>query len=707
MKELLKKMTLKEKIGQMMQLSPFFFIADLEKEAAGPIRELDLNQEKIFSAGSILGVGSSEEMVAVQKKYLSKNRLGIPLIFMADIIHGYKTIFPVPLALASSWNREVVKTAARISAIEASSSGIHMTFSPMADLVRDPRWGRCVESFGESPLLVAEFSKAMVEGYQQNDLKKTGNLGSCVKHFAGYGAVEGGRDYNTVDLSLQTLHSTHFAGYRSAIESGCVAIMTAFNLFEGVPCTINKDLLQKVLRDQWHFSGITISDYDSLHEVISHGVAENSKDAAAMGIEAGLDIEMASTCYINHLETLVNNHQIDLNLIDEAVLRILELKKQLGLFENPYKGAIPSAEQTMVRCPEFLSATKKAATESAVLLQNDGTLPLSTSQKIAILGPYAASTKTNGPWSWHGYNDNNASLNDVLLSRKIPVVFSKPADSLEEYTDHDIDRIRQADILLLALGEPENWSGEAHSRADISLPGKQASFVEFAATLNKKAVVLLQNGRPLILDNILCASAILETWFLGSMASEAICDLLYGIANPSGKLPMSFPRSHGQIPIYYNALQTGRPNTNETHPQEYVSKYLDSPNSPLFPFGYGLSYSTFHCSNLCLSAKRMKENDSLVVSITLENQSPIDGTDVIQVYLGDPVARISRPVRELIAFRKISLKGNEKTTVSFELTKKELSYRLKDGSLVTDPGKFILYVGDDPNQLLQNDFFLE
>lgn len=706
MKDLLKRMTLREKIGQLLQLSPFFFIADLEKEASGPIRELGLDEEKIFSAGSVLGVGSPEEMIAVQKRYLEKSRLGIPLVFMADVIHGYKTIFPVPIALASSWNPETARIAARVSAEEASTSGIHMTYSPMADLVRDPRWGRVVESFGESPLLCRSFAKAMTEGYQGDDLKKGTSVASCVKHFAAYGAAEGGREYNTVDLSRQSLQDSYLEGYRGAVDAGCRGVMTAFNPFEGVPCTVNPHLLREVLRNQMGFRGITVSDYDSLHETVAHGVAEDDREAAEKGIRAGLDVEMASTCYANHLESLIRDGRIDPALLDEAVLRILELKRDLGLFENPFKGADDLAERTRVRGPEHRNASRKAAEECAVLLQNDGVLPLKEGARIAVLGPFAGARRTNGPWSWHGWEDENPSLPDVLSSRGMPPVFVKACASPDGCDDHDLDAIRRADVLLLCLGEEADESGEAHSKTDLSVPASQAEFLRLAESLGKKTVVLLQNGRPLVMENLLAADAILESWFLGTEASDVLADLLFGIVNPSGKLPMSFPRSVGQIPVHHDALPTGRPNPDELHPGEYVTKYLDSLNSPRFPFGFGLSYSRFACRNLRLSASVLSPTETLRVSLEVENAGSAAGKAVVQLYLGDPAARVSRPQRRLVAFRKTEIPAGKTAEVVFSLNVADLSYRLGDGSLVWDPGIFRVEAGEDPSRLLSAEFRL-
>ena len=707
-KDLLKQMTLPEKIGQMMQLSPWFFVADLEKEAAGPIRDLKLDEAKIFSAGTALGIGDAREMIEVQKKYLAKNRLGIPLLFGADVIHGYRTIFPVPLALSCSWDPENARIAARVAALEAATAGVHMTYAPMADLVRDPRWGRVVESFGEDPYLLGLFAAASVAGFQGDDLAGEGTVASCVKHFAGYGAPEGGREYAAVDLSRQALEGGYLEGYRKAIEAGARGVMTAFNTIEGVPCTINRYLLRTILRDRWKFSGVTITDYDSLHEVLAHGAAEDERDAARLGVLAGLDIEMASTDYVNHLEKLVTDGVVDLSLIDEAVLRILDLKEELGLFADPFHNADPVKEQLTMLSEAHLALSKRVALESAVLLKNDRmALPLHPALRIALIGPYATSHETNGPWSWHGNNAKNESIAEVLRRRGIDLTIVKDGDSIASYDASDIEKLRQADVVLLLLGENAHQSGEAHSRADITLPGKQAELVGFVKSLHGTAVAVLQNGRPLVLENILEADAILETWFLGTKGAEAVCDLLYGIADPSGKLTMSFPRSVGQIPVHYDGLPTGRPNHHELHPREYVTKYIDELNSPRFPFGFGLSYAAFSYGAPVLSASAITPSESLAVTVELHNETARAGVETVQLYLRDKAARISRPVLELKAFRKIRLSAFETQTVRFELGLSDLSYRLPDGSVVWDPGVFTVSVGPDSAHLKAADFVLK
>ncbi len=703
MRELLNSLTIKEKIGQLAQLAPFLFISNLSVEITGYVRELHLDQKKIFTSGSVLGIGSAQEMIRVQKEYLSNSRHKIPLMFMADIIHGYKTIFPVPIALASSWNPDVAKLTARISAVEASTSGIHVTFSPMADIARDPRWGRIVEGFGEDPYLSGLFAASMVEGYQNDGIDKPGNLASCVKHFAGYGASEAGRDYNSVDLSKMQLFQFYLPAYKKALDAGARLVMSAFNTLDGIPCTTNSFLLRDVLRDNWKFKGVTISDYDSLQQTIAHGFASDRRDAAKKGILAGLDIEMASTTYQSFLEELIDSKEVNLGLLDEAVLRVLELKRDLGLFENPYKGADTKLETKIVLSEEHLEKSQDCANESIVLLKNNGVLPLNKNDKIAVIGPYANSRRTVGPWSWHGLRDFHETITEVLEEQ---VIFTSDASEQTELTVSDLAIIEKANVILLALGENDHQSGEAHSRSDISLPGNQASLVDMAKRLGKPCVVLLHNGRPLVLENILHADAILECWFLGSRHALAIKDILSGKVNPSGKLPITFPKSLGQVPIYYNHFNTGRPYLDRQDDNEYVSKYLDIDNSPRFPFGFGLSYSTFSLSNLKLSSKTMQSSKDILVSIDVLNEGPFAGFEVIQLYIRDYVGRIVRPVKELKAFQKVSLANKETKTVTFTITLADLSYILPSGETVYDKGEFCVMVGNSSINYLQANFYL-
>lgn len=703
--ELLKQMTIKEKIGQLALLSPFFLIEELSKEAAGPIKELDLDEEKIFSIGSILGVRDAKEMIAIQERYLKKSRLKIPLIFMGDVIHGYKTIFPVPLALAASFDPENARVTAQISAKEANVSGLHLSFSPMADFVRDPRWGRVVESFGESTYLLAECAKAMVEGYQKEQPGGE-KLGACVKHYAAYGAAEGGRDYNTVDVSRLFLHNYSLSGYRASVKADVKAMMTAFNVFEGVPCTINTYLLRDVLRTDWGFEGVTISDYFSLGESIRHGVSENARDAATKGMMAGLDIEMVSVCYLNHMEELIKSGEVPMPLIDEAVLRVLKLKDDLGLFKNPFIGASPEKEAAYLLHPDHLDLSEKVSRESIVLLKNTGVLPLTTHNKVALIGPFVTHTRTNGPWSWHGYNDHNMSLLEVFQRGAHEVTFAKAGSSPEDYSKDDYEILHEADVIILYLGEDRQRSGEAHSLTDISLPASQISLFESVRKLGKPCVVLLQNGRPMVLEGILDAEAIVACWFLGSRSSEAIYATLIGENNPSGKLPMSFPINTGQIPVYHDYLPTGRPVCDSLHPGEYESHYLDQPNEPRFKFAHGLSYSRFLVSNLKLAKTRITAAETLLLSVEMKNEGPYPGKDTILVFITDHFARISRPVIQLVKSKKMMLKTHETVVVEFELTPDDLGYYLAEGSKIYDKGDFTVHVGTNLDHLLSAKFTL-
>lgn len=698
---ILHDLTLEEKIGQLLQLAPFFLLNDIEVEIFGSVQELNLDKEKIFNSGSMLGIGSAEDMIKVQSKYLENSRHKIPLVFMADIVHGYKTIFPVPIALASSFSEKLVYTSARISADEATTAGIHVTFSPVSDISKDPRWGRVVETFGEDSYLAGVMSKAMVKGYQQDNISLDNSLASCVKHFAAYGVPLAGRDYNTVTLSHIDLYSEYLKPYKEALDAGARLIMTAFNTIDRVPCTTNSFLLRNILRDKWKSNVVTISDYDSLRQIIDHGVAKDMKEVAYQGIQAGLDIEMQSTAYTNHLEGLIKNKAVDERLVDEAVLRVLQLKKDLGLFENPYKGAVLD-DSTRVLTKENLESARMVAEESMVLLKNDGVLPLDKHIKIALIGPYADSKSVIGPWSWHGSRDVHPSLMDVFEEN---IIYHNNRSDIKDYTEKDLEKINQSDFIIFALGEPDWLSGEAHSRTDITLPNHQEKLMQLAKRANKKSVVLLFNGRPLVLENTLESNAIIECWFLGSESSNAIKNVLFGDVNPSGKLPISFPRNLGQVPYTYNHLNTGRPFIEGTN-NEYVSKYMDSPNTPQFCFGYGLSYAKFKYTNLNLSKKEMRVTDSILASVNITNESNVTGKEVVQLYVKDVFARVSRPVKELKAFKKIELKPNETTTVSFEVSIKELVYQNILGEDVFDYGEFVIMIGCSSDDYLEDVLYL-
>lgn len=689
--KLMSSLTIEEKIGQLMQLAPFFFIEDIDVKVFGEVTALNLNKEKVYNSGSVLGINNATQMIQIQKKYLKESRHKIPLIFMADIIHGYKTIFPVPIAMAASWHTDLAFQAAKIQAKESRVSGVQVTFSPMVDVSRDPRWGRVVESFGEDPYLSSEFSKSIVKGYQGKDIKRDDQVACCVKHFAAYGASEAGRDYNTVDVSNYSLFNTYLPSYKGAVDAGVKLVMTSFNTIDSIPATINRFLLKDVLRDKWGFKGLVISDYDSLHQVVAHGVAKDDKEAALRGIDAGLDIEMQSTCYTNYLGELLKEKQIDIKQIDDAVYRVLKLKEDLGLFEDPYLGANPEKESEIIFSTEHLEMAQKFAEESIVLLKNEEVLPLSQKLNYVILGPYAETQKTNGAWAGHGDNKSNTKLAEQLEKKSIHIDFVK-ASLLPKYTEQELEIIKCADQIILALGENEYESGEAHSKVDLHLPREQHQFIDFVKALDKKVIVLLYHGRPFVLTPILSADAILDVFYLGSKAHEAIANVLSGDVNPSGKLPMSYPKHGGQVPIYYNHLSTGRPHKKGVY-GEYTSHYLDEENEALFPFGFGLSYAKFEYSNLKVSKVEMFLNDQVTISVDIKNISEIPGFEISQFYINDKHSYYARPVIELKGFKKVWINPQEKVTVEFMITKDDLSYFDPKGEVLLEAGTFELMIG--------------
>ncbi len=606
----IEQMTLDEKIGQMIQLAtPFYEGSGSEGEITGPMVEMGVSAENVRNSGSVLGASGAAETISIQKEHLKTNRLGIPLLFMADIVHGFKTIFPVPLAAGCSWDLELAEKSAEIAAKEAAVSGVHVTFAPMVDLVRDPRWGRVMESPGEDPFLNSQFARAYVRGFQGSNLKEdTTRVAACVKHFAAYGAPEGGRDYNTVDMSERQLRETYLPAYKAALDEKCELVMTAFNTVDGIPATGNKRLMRNVLRDEWQFDGVLISDWGAVKELIPHGVAEDEREAALKAIHAGLDIEMMTTCYLNHLKELVESGAVSEALIDEAVLRILKLKQKLGLFDTPYRGADEELSEKLVLCDDHRKTARELAAKSCVLLKNEHVLPLKAKQKIALVGPFSMNGDILGPWSWQGSKENTLQLYDALKMKigESNLSVSKGCDIETGEEDVLLEAIKsaeQADVIVLALGEDSNMSGEAGCRADIRLPEIQLQLVKRMKQLNKPMVAVLFNGRPLDLHGVIDeADAVLEAWYPGTSGAEAVTDLLYGDVNPSGRLTMSFPFSAGQIPVYYNNFNTGRPVGAADAQERYVSQYLDIPNEPLFPFGYGLSYTHYEYSEPELSS---------------------------------------------------------------------------------------------------------
>jgi beta-glucosidase len=712
---IIQQMTLNEKISQLMQLATPFFKGAIDKgQITGPMAEMGITEEVVRNSGSVLGAAGAKEVINIQQAHLKENRLGIPLLFMADIIHGYKTIFPVPLAIGCSWNPALAQKSAEIAAKEAAVSGVHVTFAPMVDLVRDPRWGRVMESTGEDPYLNSVFARAFVRGFQGTDLTNDKEkVAACVKHFAAYGAPEGGRDYNTVNMSERQLRESYLPAYKAALDEGCEMVMTSFNVVDGIPSTGNQKLMRHLLRNEWGFDGVLISDWGAVKELIPHGIAADESEAALKALTAGVDIEMMTTCYVNHLKQLVENGRLDISLIDEAVLRILRLKEKLGLFEDPFRGANEKREKEVILSEGHLELARELATKSCVLLKNDGVLPLQSSQNIALIGPFAQSGDLMGAWSWLGSKEDAVQLYEGMKRKTDPsrLFVSKGCD-IETGTAVQLDEAyktaSKADIIVLALGESSHMSGEASCRADIRLPQVQLDLISRLKLLKKPMIVVLFNGRPLDLHGVIDQTdAVLEAWYPGSEGGTAIADLLYGHANPSGRLTMSFPYSVGQVPVYYNHFNTGRPKDAPDAQEYFVSRYLDIPNEPLFPFGFGLSYTTFAYSEAKLSAKLMTSETPLVVSVFVTNTGEIAGEDIVQLYVRDITGDVVRPLKELKAFQNILLDPGETKEVTFTLTEEQLRYHHADLQYISDAGAFEVYVGPNSRDVIVLPFELE
>ncbi len=718
---LLEDMSLQEKIDQLLQLTADFYGKTDRDVVTGPASELGISMEDIDLAGSVLNGTGAKALMQIQDAYMDRHPHHIPLLFMMDVIHGYRTIFPAPIAQGASFDPEMSKRAASVAAREASAAGIHVVFSPMVDLVRDPRWGRVMESTGEDPYLNSRFAAAQIHGFQGDDMKEDGKVCGCIKHFAGYGGAEAGREYNTVQVSEHTFREYYLPSYEAGIKAGAGMVMTSFNTVNDIPATINQKLMRQILREEMGFDGVLISDYAAILETVAHGASSDKKDAAYKALLAGVDIDMMTGCYAGELATLVKEGTIPESLIDESVLRILQLKNQLGLFEHPHKNADPEKEARYILCPEHRALAREAAAASCVLLKNDKVLPIRPSQKVAFIGPYIDNYEICSSWAVTGHPEDSVTIRQAakellpdsdltfchgtsLLPRDYVFAgFAEPNRAEEFYADVFADpekaladavaAAKAADVVILCLGEHYLQTGEATSRTELSLPENQMELFRAVRAANPNVAVVLFNGRPLLLDELSRdAAAILEAWFPGTEGGHAILDLLTGTKNPSGKLPMTFPRNMGQIPIYYNHFSTGRPLAG-TDPQRFVSKYTDAPNTPLFPFGYGLSYTEFSYSDVSLSSDSLTSEDSITASVQLKNTGACTGTEVVQLYIQDVAASTVRPVRELKGFTRITLTPGEIQTVSFRISEAELAFHRADGSYGTEPGAFRVWIG--------------
>ncbi|TRX16697.1 glycoside hydrolase family 3 N-terminal domain-containing protein [Flavobacterium franklandianum] len=708
---LLKQMTLEEKIGQLNQYSG-------DNAATGPITiHLNkINEIKNGQLGSMLNILGAKYTRQYQELAM-QSRLKIPLLFGQDVIHGYKTTFPIPLAEAASWDLPEIEQSCRIAAIEASASGIHWTFAPMVDIVRDPRWGRVMEGAGEDTYLGSKIAYARVKGFQGKKLGDLNSVMACAKHFAGYGAAVGGRDYNSVDMSERMLWETYLPPFKAAIDAGAATLMNSFNDLNGIPASGNNYLIRDILKGKWNFKGFVVSDWGSIGEMINHGYVKDSKEAAIAAIIAGTDMDMESNSYRNNLAQLVKEKKINVSLIDEAVKRILRKKFELGLFDDPFRYCNSEREKDALNNPEHAKIARKIASKSIVLLKNEQhILPLSKNIKtIAFIGPMVKLKRANhGFWAidlkdvdstyivsqWEGLEKKVGKNTQLLYAKGCGIEDESKADFQEA-----IDVANQADVVILSIGERWNMSGEAKSKSNIHLSEVQENLIKELQKTGKPIVILINAGRPLIFNwTADTMPTIVYTWWLGSEAGNAIADVLFGDYNPSGKLPMSFPREEGQIPIYYNHFNTGRPAQNETN-TNYVSAYIDLPNSPKFPFGFGLSYTTFQYADLKLSKQKMKNDESIEVSLTIKNTGKFAGEEVVQLYLRDKVGSVVRPILELKDFKKINLEVGETKTIKFTIDNQKLSFYNSKLEFNSEPGDFDLMIGSSSTDIRLRDNF--
>ncbi|KAA2241757.1 beta-glucosidase BglX [Chitinophaga agrisoli] len=723
--QLIQRMTLEEKIGQLNLLTS-------DMDVTGPFMKPGYKKDiEAGLCGSIFNAYTPQYTRQLQEMAM-KTRLKIPLLFGYDVIHGHKTIFPIPLGEACTWDMALLEKSARIAAQEASADGLHWTYSPMVDIARDPRWGRVAEGVGEDTWYGVQVAKAKVKGYQGTDLSAKDAVLACVKHFALYGAIEAGRDYNTVDMSRRRMFQDYLPPYKAAIDAGVATVMTSFNEIDGIPATGNKWLLTDLLRKQWGFKGFVVTDYTSITEMINHGVVKDEHDAGALALNAGVDMDMQAGIYASQLKTLVQEKKVTVQQINDAVYHVLAAKYDLGLFKDPYRNCDTALARQVIMSPAHLQAAREIAQRSIVLLKNEAQLlPLKKQGTIALIGPLANSQRDMiGNWSAAGDGSKAVSLLQGIKNKagnNVRVLYAQGAHytsdtgllkkalqkarldaqdtaNSAQLLAEAVTLAQQADVVVMALGESQGMTGEAASRSNISIPENQQQLLKAIRATGKPVVLVLSNGRPLTLEwedaNV---PAILETWFLGTEAGNAIADVLFGDYNPSGKITMTFPRNTGQIPIYYAHRTTGRPLNPDN---KYTSKYLDVSNEPLYPFGYGLSYTTFSYGAVQLSKQQISAAAPLQVSVAVSNTGNYDGEEVVQLYIRDKVGSVTRPVKELKGFKKIMLKKGENTTVTFTITVDDLKFYDKDMNWKYEPGDFTVFVGPNSRDAKGTDFTL-
>lgn len=733
LEELLQDMSLEEKIGQLLQLSNNFYEDD--SVLTGPAMQLGVGEKEIYEAGSVLSVFGAEKIKAIQEKYRKRQPHHIPLLFMGDIINGYKTIYPIPLAQGCSFQPELAEECARMAAKESAVSGLHVTFSPMADLVRDARWGRVMESTGEDAYLNGLMCASMVKGYQGDNegkkLDKFGNVAACVKHFAAYGAPEAGREYNNVELSERTLREDYLPAYQAGIDAGSALVMTSFNTLNHVPATGNEWLMKDILRKEMGFDGVLISDWAAIEELVSQGIAEDKKEASRLAINAGVDIDMVTGCYVNHLKELIETGKIEETQIDSAAMRVLKLKNDLGLFEHPYKDADEDLAAELYLCEEHRKLARRAAVDSMVLLKNEeDILPLTGQKRIAVIGPYVDEGHLYGAWSLLGSEDDTVTIKEGIEEAGIAkgnVTYHAgcslltPGEELygfkgqvkqycersnEELLQEAIEAASKADIIVMALGEHACHTGEGGARAEIVLPECQMTLLREIARINKNIISVVFAGRPLDLREISKYSkAILYAWFPGSEGGNAVADILFGVHAPNARLSMSMPYCVGQVPVYYGAYSTGRP-FNGDRKNRFQSIYQDIPNEPLYPFGYGLTYTKFHYSKPALDCDILTQNATITASVTVKNVGEREGTETVQLYIRDLIGTTVRPTRRLKGFERVTLQPGEEKAVSFTIKEEMLRFIDIDMNYVSEPGEFAVFIGSDSTTDNEVRFFL-
>ncbi|MBB1285067.1 beta-glucosidase BglX [Flavisolibacter sp. BT320] len=727
---LMRQMTVEEKIGQLNLVTPGGGIP------TGAVVSTDVETKiKAGNVGGLFGVIGVDKIKQAQDLAVNGSRLKIPLIFGSDIIHGYKTTFPIPLALSCSWDMAMIERTARTAAVEASADGLSWTFSPMVDITRDPRWGRVAEAAGEDPYLGSQISRAMVKGYQGTDLTANNTLMACVKHFALYGAAEGGRDYNTTDMSRLQMYEYYLPPYKAAVDAGVGSVMTSFNEIDGIPATANKWLVTDLLRRQWGFKGFVVTDYTGVNEMIDHGYGD-LQHVSALALKAGVDMDMVGEGFLTTLKKSLQEKKITQKDIDDACRRVLEAKYKLGLFDDPYRYINAERATSEVLTADKRAAAREFATKSMVLLKNNNSvLPLKKSGTIALVGPLANDRNNMlGTWAVSGNAQTSipifegmktvggagvtiqyakgANITDDTALAKMANVFGEKVSidsrTPQQMIDEAVALAASADVVVAVLGEASEFSGEAASRTDIDLPASQKRLLDALTKTGKPVVLVLMSGRPLtISEEVAQSTAVLHAWFGGHETGNAVADVLFGAYNPSGKLTMTFPRNVGQIPIYYNHKRTGRPQAEGAPTQKFRSNYLDAPNSPLFPFGYGLSYTTFSYGDIKLSSNSMTAAQPITATVRVTNTGAYDGEEVVQLYIWDKVASVTQPVKKLKGFQKIALKREESRDVSFRITPEELKFFNSDLKWVAEPGAFTVYIGTNSSDVKEANFMLK